>query len=150
MFSHLFSHFSIILIVVSAIGCSSLDEQKRDEVKLISPYSGIRIENLTYYQNGNTLKVSGTVRKRKTSRVITNGHVDIRVFAESGEMLATKTVDHSPRIITRNAMSARFNATLPVKFPENGIIEARYHKPHLDRFELECSCKSSTSTAGGK
>jgi hypothetical protein len=99
----------------------------------------ILIPGATVVQKGDELVISGKV-KRRNSRLIHGGHIDIAIIGPDGETLEHVSTPHIPRIIPRKGtQSAFFTVRLP-NHPDSGsIVRVAYHSPKESRHDrLDC------------
>jgi len=123
--------FTLLLFVAAFFtGCAShrvnLLETGQVTVEFL-PCKGICAFNVQAFQDGETMIVTGKVKRDASFSQTGAGHVDIMIIGPDGRLISSTGTKFSPRIIKRKGLrESQFSVRIPVVPPKGSVIRVAY------------------------
>lgn len=117
-------------VVMSITACTVLDPAYKFE-KTYPAAPQVYIENLKIIEKNGKSVVTGKLKKRPGTTVVTRGHIDIAVYSAERHLLLETTTPYSSSLNLRSIQRRggnRFSAALDIIPPSGSIIKVAFHR----------------------
>lgn len=124
---NLVGFFTVVMFMAS---CSVLEPAYKFE-KIYPSTPQVYIKDLKMIEKDGKSVVTGKLKKRFSSIVITKGHVDIAVYSSEGLLLLETTTAYTSSLNLRSIQRRggnRFSATLDIIPPSGSVIKVAFHR----------------------
>ena len=141
----------LCLAIVAVAGCTSsrvnLVDTEGVTVERMASKGHVKIGKVYAYQEEGDLVVSGRVKPESINLRPAEGHVDIAVISQNGQVIETKSAVQTPMIGSRRTKQNRgsyFEARFSIVPPEGSTVRIAFH-PEKYAPEKHVDCEKNAA-----